>query len=146
MKQVSVMIFKSNFYEKKLFFFLWSTRLCLPCMNSNRGSYCQGRFQPSQRFVCTFCDTNFASFNMHTVAAYLLTRIMAQIICTVICGGEAKKSSKWFQNSAPKVEQYYLQSLTCLARVHIKYTSPYTTLLLISTRNSTEFFLDKNVL
>jgi hypothetical protein len=31
-----------------------------------------------------------------TVAAYLLTRIMARIICTLICGGEAKKSSKWF--------------------------------------------------
>jgi hypothetical protein len=33
---------------------------------------------------------------VHTVAAYLLTRIMARIICTVIGGGEAKKSSKWF--------------------------------------------------
>jgi hypothetical protein len=30
--------------------------------------------------------------------------IMARIICTEICGGHAKKSSKWFYNSAPKVE------------------------------------------
>jgi hypothetical protein len=36
-----------------------------------------------------------------------------------------KKSSKWFYNSAPMEEQYYLQSLTCLARVHIKYTSSH---------------------
>jgi hypothetical protein len=62
-----------------------------------------------------------------SVAAYLLTCnvLWRDFIRTEICGGDAKKSSKWFYNSAPKVEQYYLQSLTCLARVHIKYTSSH---------------------
>jgi hypothetical protein len=55
-------------------------------------------------------------------------------ICTVICGEEAKKSSKWFYNSAPKVEQYYFQSLTSLACVHIKYIL-HTAMLPVSTRN-----------
>jgi hypothetical protein len=42
------------------------------------------------------------------MAAYLLTRnvLWRDFICTEICGGDAKKSSKWFYNSAPKVEQY----------------------------------------
>jgi hypothetical protein len=41
------------------------------------------------------------------VAAYLLTRnvLWRDFLCTEICGGDAKKSSKWFYNSAPKVEQ-----------------------------------------
>jgi hypothetical protein len=56
---------------------------------------------------------------LHIVSAYIyycIVRygIMARLLCTEICGEHAKKSSKWFYNSAPKVEQYYLQSLTCL--------------------------------
>jgi hypothetical protein len=46
-------------------------------------------------------------------------------IFTEICGGYARKSSKLFYNSAPKVEQYYLQSTTCLARVNIRYNSSH---------------------
>ncbi len=44
-----------------------------------------------------------------------LTRnfIMARLyVYTEICGGYARKSSELFYNSAPKVEQYYLQNLT----------------------------------
>jgi hypothetical protein len=61
------------------------------------------------------------------VAAYLLTRnaLWRDFVCAEICGGDAKKSSKWFENSAPKVDQYYLQSFTSLARVFIKYTSSH---------------------
>jgi hypothetical protein len=71
------------------------------------------------------------------VAAYLLTRnvLWRDFICTEICGGDAKKSSKWFYTSAPKVEQYYLQSLTRLARVLIKNISAdgYAAYYFIST-------------
>jgi hypothetical protein len=61
------------------------------------------------------------------VAAYLLTRnvLWRDFICTEICGRYAKKSFKWFYNSAPQVEQYYLQLFTSLARVYIKYTSSH---------------------
>jgi hypothetical protein len=46
-------------------------------------------------------------------------------IYTEICEGYARKSSKLFYISAPKVEQYYLQSLTYLARVNIKNNSSH---------------------
>jgi hypothetical protein len=58
------------------------------------------------------------SLVFHIVAAYIYYCIvrygMARLLCTEICGEHAKKSSKWFYDSAPKVEQVYLQSLTCL--------------------------------
>jgi hypothetical protein len=51
-----------------------------------------------QQFARTKAYRQSVSLNYATVAAYLLTRIMARIYmyCTVICGGEVKKSSKWF--------------------------------------------------
>ncbi len=46
-------------------------------------------------------------------------------IYTEIRRGYARKSSKLFYNSAPKVEQFYLQSLTYLTRVNIEYNSSH---------------------
>jgi hypothetical protein len=75
-----------------------------------------------------FSPTKFRYAHMRcTVAAYLLIRnvLWREFICTEICGGYVKKSSKWFYNSAPKVEEHYLQSFTCLSHVHIKYNSSH---------------------
>ncbi len=59
------------------------------------------------------------------MAAYLLTRnvIRARLyLYTEICGGYVRKSSKFFYNSAPKVEQYYLQSFTCFSVFYLPLT------------------------
>jgi hypothetical protein len=47
----------------------------------------------------------------------LVMLLWRNFICKETCGGYARKSSKLFYISAPKVEQ----CLTCLARVNIKY-------------------------
>jgi hypothetical protein len=80
--------------------------------NLDGGSF--GIEQVSEMILSFFGPTStHSSVNIASVAAYLSTRnvIMAQLIC----GGYARKSTKLFYNSAPKVEQYYLQSITCLA-------------------------------
>jgi hypothetical protein len=79
----------------------------------------------------------------HSSLLSTLNVIMARLF-TEICGGYAKKSFKWIYYSAPKVEQHYLQSITCLAGVNIKYNSAhgFAVFIHLATRsyiNGTQF-------
>jgi hypothetical protein len=90
----------------------------------------------TQRFYNIYFIFNICIKNI--VAAYyqFVMLLWRDFIYKEICEGYARKSSKWFYNSAPKVEQYYLQSLTYLTRVNIKYNSSATTSLSISSHNN----------